>query len=730
MLGRWVGALLLMAGVSSYAAPLEPTAPNRDGLKTDLMMVVAHPDDESMGAATLARYADHGLTVACVYATRGEGGGNAVGTQGGAALGILREAELRRCLARLGVSFTYFLDRLDWAYTESAQATLEHWGHEETLGRLVRLIRALRPDVVVTILPAPSGGQHGHHQAAGLLATEAVDAAARADRFPEQLKAEGLEPWQVRKLYYMADSPRAVAVDTGETSSDGKRAYADIAAEALSNHRSQGWGVLTPGGRRGGTQHLSLARVAIPVAARERDLFEGLRGADGKPLNPPLVTVQAPYRVPVGSPVPVTLRFPGAAAAPELGLSGPAGWTLEPRPTTEAGSAAFTVTAPPEAARADAQGRPAEVLLAVSLKWPAGGTAEERTARGLVPMVALPPVTVEVEPLPAVSRYRDWCRANGVEAFTDALPADVPMTLGETTPLRLRVTNRGATPARGQARLSVPEGWPEPRGSLAYEVAAGGSVMLEPLQAVPADAEQRDYPISVSLGEGDLQARDTGRIQALPRLVIPRVAAPPALDGSAKGWPEGGGARIPSTNLVEGKVANDADSSAEVRTAYDDQALYVRVLVHDDSVVNNIAPNDIKGHWRSDSVEVAVDPTPASESTLTTFKLGIFPWDTAGHVRAARDADANPGPIEESAPGARIASRRTPDGYEVLAALPWKALGATPSSGKRLGFDVIVYDGDKKDAVVGDNINKSRIAWAFRPGVWGRPAQWGTAVLE
>src|SRR5438105_11289188 len=50
--------------------------------------------------------------------------------------------------------------------------------------------------------PAPTPGQHGHHQAAGVLATEAFDAAADPRRFPEQITREGLTTWQVRKLYY------------------------------------------------------------------------------------------------------------------------------------------------------------------------------------------------------------------------------------------------------------------------------------------------------------------------------------------------------------------------------------------------------------------------------------------------------------------------------------------------------------------------------------------------
>src|SRR5262249_57889523 len=112
------------------------------------------------------------------------GGGNMVGTQWGAALGVLRETELRDCLATLGVRSCYFLDRLDWAYTESAAATLRKWDKEETLEKLVRLVRALRPEIIVTMNPAPTPGQHGHHQAAGRLATPTFAAGAGLHRLP------------------------------------------------------------------------------------------------------------------------------------------------------------------------------------------------------------------------------------------------------------------------------------------------------------------------------------------------------------------------------------------------------------------------------------------------------------------------------------------------------------------------------------------------------------------
>ena len=120
----------LLAQVSNDAKPVQ----GADLLKTDLLVVLAHPDDETGMAATLATYA-HGLDkrIAAVYCTRGEGGGNMVGTHWGKALGVLREAELQECLRILGVQRTYFCGAY-WGYgfhedgVNSAIEAARHFG--------------------------------------------------------------------------------------------------------------------------------------------------------------------------------------------------------------------------------------------------------------------------------------------------------------------------------------------------------------------------------------------------------------------------------------------------------------------------------------------------------------------------------------------------------------------------------------------------------------------------
>ena len=66
------------------------------------------------------------------------------------------------------------------------------WGHDDTLAQIVRVIRQTRPEIIMTMNPSPTPGNHGNHQQAARFAAEAFHAAADPKAFPEQLTKEGL----------------------------------------------------------------------------------------------------------------------------------------------------------------------------------------------------------------------------------------------------------------------------------------------------------------------------------------------------------------------------------------------------------------------------------------------------------------------------------------------------------------------------------------------------------
>ena len=197
-------------------APAIP--PPDDRMATDILLVVAHPDDETAVTGYLARAIfDEHRKVAVVYGTRGDAGGNAYGQEQAAALGAVRETEVRRALASFGVMNVWILGAPDTP-GQDVLRSLETWRHGERLAEVVRLIRLTRPKVVMTWLPAYVAGEnHDDHQAAAVLASEAFDLAGDPTAFPEQIApprdrndisnlTEGLHPWQAQKLYFFSDA--------------------------------------------------------------------------------------------------------------------------------------------------------------------------------------------------------------------------------------------------------------------------------------------------------------------------------------------------------------------------------------------------------------------------------------------------------------------------------------------------------------------------------------------
>ena len=142
-----------------------------------------------------------GMRTTLVTATRGEGGQNEIGPELFEALAVLRTEELLAAHRYDGAE-QYFTRAVDFGFSFSVEETLEKWGHQEILGDYVRMIRTIRPQVIVGfVFDGEGGGQH--HQTSSRLTAEAFRAAADPNQFPEQIK-EGLRPWQATKFYYTA----------------------------------------------------------------------------------------------------------------------------------------------------------------------------------------------------------------------------------------------------------------------------------------------------------------------------------------------------------------------------------------------------------------------------------------------------------------------------------------------------------------------------------------------
>ncbi|GAA2096433.1 hypothetical protein GCM10009801_66000 [Streptomyces albiaxialis] len=286
-------------------APAPAPAPTPDGERagdaadTDVLFLGAHPDDEYQSLAAFGQWRQRdGLRTAVATVTRGEGGGNAVGPQEGRALGLIREREERAAVARAGITDVRYFGRPDSWYTLSAPLVDRLWGHAGTLARAVRLVRATRPETVVTMEPRPFDN-HGAHQEAARLAVEAFRLAGDPRAFPGQLAEEGLGLWRPRTLlaqHWLYDGPVGPRCERGERRDPrtglpvtgvwtgawarrgpdgGRTTWAQVERDAARTYRTQGFGALapvvrTPRERLPCDWFTVLARDGAPVRAEVR----------------------------------------------------------------------------------------------------------------------------------------------------------------------------------------------------------------------------------------------------------------------------------------------------------------------------------------------------------------------------------------------------------------------------------------------------------------------------
>jgi LmbE family N-acetylglucosaminyl deacetylase len=172
-----------------------------------ILVVRPHPDDESIATGgMLASYSARGVRTGVVICTGGEEGQihdpDLDPVTDGPRLRAIRAQEVRDACAVLGVAALQML-----GYRDSGMPGTPANQHPdafvnadpvEATGQLVRIIRALRPLVMVT---EPRGGLYAHpdHVTCHRVSVDAFHAAGDAQAYPE-----AGPPWRVAKLYAIA----------------------------------------------------------------------------------------------------------------------------------------------------------------------------------------------------------------------------------------------------------------------------------------------------------------------------------------------------------------------------------------------------------------------------------------------------------------------------------------------------------------------------------------------
>jgi len=156
-----------------------------------LLAIFAHPDDESYRAGgTLAMLAHKGRLIWVLCATRGEWGIPKLSQE---EAGNIRQTELECACRALGIKQPRFLDYED--------GTLDQVDQDQAVEKLIRTIRELRPQALLTWPPDGISG-HPDHVAVSHWTGEALRQAADSAAFPEH-QSDGYHPHTVSALYHI-----------------------------------------------------------------------------------------------------------------------------------------------------------------------------------------------------------------------------------------------------------------------------------------------------------------------------------------------------------------------------------------------------------------------------------------------------------------------------------------------------------------------------------------------
>lgn len=360
-------ALLALVPAAAAAQPLAPAGTGGvaalvyalRGLDQNkrVLMIAAHPDDENTDLITfLSRGA--GADVAYLSLSRGEGGQNFIGTELGPGLGLLRSQELLSS-RRVDGAHQYFSRAIDFGFSKTLAEGLRFWPRDSLVEDVVRVIRRIRPQVIVSIFSGTPRDGHGQHQVAGVVARAAFDALRDST-------------WGPKKFYVSARFDTAagvVVVPTGGLDAVAGRSFHQLAMAARSFNRSQEMGVL----QDLGSSETRLALVEDLTGAGRGGLFAGVDTA----LAPALSRYQAlvdSARAALSPADPARVVPLLAAALTELRANAPPAFRARREPVLEEALAtAAGVVA--DAIADDRQLAAGETFGVAAALWPSAGGA-------------------------------------------------------------------------------------------------------------------------------------------------------------------------------------------------------------------------------------------------------------------------------------------------------------------------------------------------------------------
>jgi len=239
-----------------------------------VLYLAAHPDDENTGLLSWL-INDQNVETAYLSLTRGDGGQNLLGTEQGAALGLIRTHELLEA-RKLDGAQQFFTRAIDFGFSKNTKDTFKQWDADSITADVVWVIRKFRPDVIICRFPPTAAAGHGQHAASAVVAEKAFKLAGDKTAFPNQLKYVNV--WQPKRVLWNTfrfggvntTSESQLKVTVGQYDAQLGMGYGELAGLSRSLHKSQGAGTQSVAGIR--TEYFT----HVAGATAKATLFDGL----------------------------------------------------------------------------------------------------------------------------------------------------------------------------------------------------------------------------------------------------------------------------------------------------------------------------------------------------------------------------------------------------------------------------------------------------------------------
>ncbi|MCT2562111.1 PIG-L family deacetylase [Chryseobacterium herbae] len=239
-----------------------------------VLYLAAHPDDENTGLLSWL-INDQNVETGYLSLTRGDGGQNLLGTEQGAALGLIRTHELLEA-RKLDGAQQFFTRAIDFGFSKNTTDTFKQWDENSIIADVVWVIRQFRPDVIICRFPPTAAAGHGQHAASAVVAEKAFKLADDKTAFPDQLKYVNV--WQPKRVLWNTfrfggvntTAENQLKVTVGQYDAQLGMGYGELAGLSRSLHKSQGAGTQSVAGIR--TEYFAHV-VGEPAKAT---LFDGV----------------------------------------------------------------------------------------------------------------------------------------------------------------------------------------------------------------------------------------------------------------------------------------------------------------------------------------------------------------------------------------------------------------------------------------------------------------------